>query len=58
MRTLRRVHYRAGGPETGTTSIEYSLVALFVTVALIGGLTFLGGQVAALYNALPQAFHP
>ena len=35
---------------SGATAIEYGLIAALVAVALIGGLTALGGNLTTLFN--------
>lgn len=42
---------RYRGNESGATAIEYAIIALMVTVALIGILST-GGAVEALYDSL------
>jgi pilus assembly protein Flp/PilA len=42
--------------ETGTTAIEYAMIAGLISVAVIGGVTLLGGNVATIYNNLPLHF--
>jgi pilus assembly protein Flp/PilA len=48
-----------GGPlyrdEDGATAIEYALVAALVSIAVIGGLILLGGNVEALFTRVATA---
>jgi pilus assembly protein Flp/PilA len=39
--------------EGGATAIEYALIAGLVSVAIIVGVTSLGGKVGAIYEDLP-----
>ena len=45
----------AGGKERGQGLVEYSLVLTLVSIALVGGLTFLGGQSNGLYSHILSA---
>ena len=41
---------------SGTTAIEYSLIAALVVMALVGALTSLGGNLLATFNLVSSAF--
>jgi pilus assembly protein Flp/PilA len=38
--------------EKGATAIEYGLIAALIAVAIIGGLTTLGGNLEGQFNAV------
>lgn len=40
----------------GVTATEYGLIAAFVAVAIIGGLTLLGGDLSAMLNSIAANF--
>ncbi len=40
--------------EEGATAIEYALIAGLIAVAIITALTFLGGEIATLFNEIGQ----
>jgi pilus assembly protein Flp/PilA len=42
--------------ESGTTSIEYGLIALLVAVGILSAVTLLGSQVADTFNAIAVAY--
>jgi pilus assembly protein Flp/PilA len=44
--------------ESGVTVIEYGLVAALMSVVCIAGMTFVGNQLRALYNAISAAITP
>ncbi len=46
------------GAEGGATSVEYSLVALLVALAILVGVTALGVNLGALYGSLASQFPP
>jgi pilus assembly protein Flp/PilA len=41
---------------SGATAIEYSLAAVMMAVAVIGGMTVLGPPVKALFESIVAAF--
>src|SRR5215469_10902707 len=41
--------------EKGATAIEYGLIAALISVAIIGALSQLSGQMDAMYNSIVQA---
>lgn len=40
----------------GVTAMEYGLIAAFIAVAIIGGLTLLGGNLDAMLNGIAAKF--
>ncbi|AQV93078.1 pilus assembly protein [Cupriavidus necator] len=38
--------------ECGVTSIEYALIAVLIAMAILGGVSALGGSVGSLYNMI------
>jgi len=44
--------------EAGVTVIEYGLIAALMSVVCIAGMTFVGGQLGALYAAITVAITP
>lgn len=42
--------YRLLRDESGVTSIEYALIAVFVSVALIAGATLIGNSLSNTFN--------
>jgi pilus assembly protein Flp/PilA len=42
--------------ESGTTSIEYGLIALLIGVGIIAAVQLLGSQVAATFNSVEAAY--
>jgi pilus assembly protein Flp/PilA len=41
--------------ESGATAIEYGLIAALISVAIIGALTAIGGQLTATFNNVDTA---
>ena len=41
--------------EKGATAVEYGLMVGLIAVAIIGGVTLLGGRLQALFNAIAGA---
>ena len=41
--------------ENGATAIEYAMIAGVVSIAILVGLTALGGNVSNLYNSISNA---
>jgi pilus assembly protein Flp/PilA len=41
--------------ETGATSIEYALIAIGISVAILAGVQAVGGSVSALYDTVADA---
>ena len=42
--------------EAGATAIEYSLLAVFIALAIIGSASMLGSSLAQLYSDVEAAF--
>ncbi|MBR0660456.1 Flp family type IVb pilin [Neoroseomonas oryzicola] len=40
----------------GVTAMEYGLIAAFIAVAIIGGLTLLGGNLNSMLNGIAANF--
>jgi pilus assembly protein Flp/PilA len=40
------------GSETGTTAIEYALIATGISIAIVATVEALGGSVSSLYDTL------
>ncbi len=47
-RTLLRLY----SDETGAAAIEYALIAVLLSVAIVGGVTLAGGSVQTLYGSI------
>lgn len=41
--------------ESGATAIEYGLIAALISVAIIGAVTLLGGQLGDTFNYITKA---
>ncbi len=44
--------------QSGTTVIEYGLIAALITVVCIGGMTVVGNGLQGVYNAVSAAITP
>lgn len=44
--------------ESGTTAIEYALIATGISVAILAAVQAIGGSVAGFYNSVADAFTP
>jgi pilus assembly protein Flp/PilA len=44
--------------ESGATAIEYGLIAALISVAIIGAVTLLGGQLGDTFNGITNALKP
>lgn len=42
--------------ESGATAIEYALIAMMVSIALIGGATSTGGTLGNTFNSISDSF--
>ena len=42
--------------DSGSTAIEYGLIAAFIAVVIAGVLPLLGGQLAATFNSIVAIF--
>ncbi len=52
---MRNFLIRAARDESGATAIEYGLIAGFVVVLLIVGLTAIGGKLAGTFGQVSAA---
>jgi len=43
--------------EKGATAIEYALIAGFVSIAILGGITSLGDGISSMFNAINSAMN-
>ena len=55
-RFLRRPLSVFPGDERGSTAIEYSLIALFISVTVVLGATLIGGNISATLSLLASAW--
>jgi pilus assembly protein Flp/PilA len=53
---MRSLYARFVKAELGTTSIEYELIALVVSVGILGAVQLLGSQVRRTFNAVGVEF--
>ena len=44
--------------ESGATAIEYGLIAALISVAIIGAVTTVGGDLTAIFNKVAAALVP
>jgi len=44
--------------ESGTTAIEYGLIAALISVVCIAGMTLVGADLTGIYNAVSAAITP
>jgi pilus assembly protein Flp/PilA len=49
---MKTLFARFAKDESGTTAIEYGLLATLIGVAIIAGATFLGGKLNSMFNAV------
>lgn len=47
---------RFAGAESGTTSIEYALIAILISVFIIGAATGLGDQISTLFQKVDATY--
>jgi pilus assembly protein Flp/PilA len=52
---VRRLLRTFAADESGATSIEYALIAVAISISIIGGLQLLRSAVIAKYNAVSAA---
>ena len=52
---MKNVLVRFVTDESGTTVIEYGLIALLISIGIIGALTVMGTTLGALYVAIGSA---
>lgn len=53
---MQRYFTRLLHQDTGTTSIEYALIAVLVSIAIITSLQMLGTNLQSIYQAIADAF--
>jgi len=53
---MRRFMQRLAGDRTGTTAIEYALIAALIAVVIVTAVTALGQQLVALFNNVVAQF--
>ena len=56
LRDARNLVCSFAADESGTTAIEYSIIASGIAAALIGVIITVGTNVAALYDRITNAF--
>lgn len=49
---MKNLFARFAKDESGATAIEYGLIAALIAVAIIGGATLLGGNLASKFKAI------
>jgi pilus assembly protein Flp/PilA len=49
---VRKILRMLGADQRGATAVEYGLIASLIIVAMIGGLTSLGGSSGAMWGKL------
>jgi pilus assembly protein Flp/PilA len=49
---IRKTLRMLGADQRGATAIEYGLIAALIIVAMMGGLTMLGGSTGAMWGKL------
>jgi len=52
---MKNVLVRFVTDESGTTVIEYGLIALLISIGIIGALTVMGATLGGLYVAIENA---
>ena len=52
MKAVRRCFRTLGADERGATAIEYGLIAALIVVAMIGGLSMLGGGSIGMWTKI------
>lgn len=55
-RLIRKTWSRVLRDASGSTAIEYALIAGGIALAIIGAVTLLGGEVVALFTSLADLF--
>ena len=55
MKNVKNVLVRFVTDESGTTVIEYGLIALLISIGIIGALTVMGATLGGLYVAIENA---
>ncbi|HVV95027.1 MAG TPA: Flp family type IVb pilin [Hyphomicrobiales bacterium] len=49
---------RLAAAESGATAIEYALIAVIVSVAIVAGVTSIGGQLTNIFNGVGNNLQP
>jgi pilus assembly protein Flp/PilA len=44
--------------ERGATAVEYGLMVAFIAIVIVGGVTFFGTGVKALFELIPPSMWP
>jgi Flp pilus assembly pilin Flp len=44
------------GDRSGTTAVEYALIAAFVVIVIVSAMTAMGQQVSSLFTQIAAAF--
>lgn len=52
MTAIRRITRRLLGDDRGATAIEYGLIAALIAIAMMGGLSALGGGANGMWSNL------
>jgi len=52
---IRKLLRMLGANQRGATAIEYGLIAALIIVAMMGGLSMLGGSTGAMWGKLQAA---
>ena len=55
MKAVRKNLRTLGADKRGATAIEYGLIVALIVVAMIGGLTMLGGGTTGMWTRLDTA---
>lgn len=55
MIAIRKILRMLGADQRGATAIEYGLIASLIIVAMMGGLSLLGGSTGAMWGKLLTA---
>ncbi len=53
---FQRFIHRMLRDESGATAIEYALIAVFVSIAMVGALLLIGPQVNAGFESVGEGF--
>ena len=55
MKAIRKNLRTLGADKRGATAIEYGLIVALIVVAMIGGLTMLGGGTSGMWTKINNA---
>jgi len=55
LKAIRRNFRTLGADKRGATAIEYGLIVALIVVAMIGGLTLLGGGTSGMWTRVNTA---